>query len=285
MPPRLWAGLLCLFAALSVQAQQRVSFPSLDKSDGKPVPLVAFWLPAEAAVPAPAIVMLHGCGGPYASNGAAKGRLNERMRDYAALFNQQGWHALVVDSLSPRGEKELCTQRTGTRKVTQTQRRRDAQAAMAWLASRADVDRQRIGLLGWSNGASTVLATTNLRHREVVARKQRPAFAVAFYPGCEAELRRGYEGAAPLLMLVGEDDDWTPAAPCRQLAGQAAGLKPEIVAYAGAHHGFDSTAPLRLRKEVPNGVHPGRGVHVGGHPEARAASREKLLAFLRERLG
>ena len=77
---------------------------------------------AEGARDRPAIVLLHGCGGPY----GPQRQLSERMNEHARLFNGQGWHVLVPDSLTPRGERELCTQREGTRAVTQTQRRRDA---------------------------------------------------------------------------------------------------------------------------------------------------------------
>ena len=151
------------------------------------------------------------------------------------------------------------------------------------MARRSGVDPQRVGLLGWSNGGSTVLATTNLRHRDVAAAQTQPAFAVAFYPGCEADLKRGYEAAAPLLMLVGQADDWTPPGPCRALAREASGPTPEIEAYAGAYHGFDSDAPVRVRNDVPNGVNPGQGVHVGGNGAAWRASQVRLLKFLAER--
>jgi dienelactone hydrolase len=184
--------------------------------------------------------------------------------------------------LTPRGERELCTQRIGTRSVTQANRRLDALAALTWLALRDDVDDRRIGLLGWSNGGSTVLAATNLRQRDVAAHAVRPAFAIAFYPGCEAELNRGYEPGSRLLMLVGEADDWTPAAPCRSLVQSAAEPKPVIESYAGAYHGFDSDLPVRLRRDVPGGVNPGQGVHVGGDPQALKMSRERLLRFLGE---
>ena len=203
------------------------------------------------------------------------------MRSYAALLNAQGAHALVLDSLTPRGEKELCTQKLSSRQVTQANRRLDALAALAWLAQRSGVDPHRVGLLGWSNGGSTVLAAVNMRHPAVAAASVKAAFAVAFYPGCEAELKRGFESSTPLLMLVGEADDWTPAAPCHQLASVAAGpTKPAIEGYAGAYHGFDSNAPVRLRNDVPNGVKLGQGVHVGGDPAAREASRQRLLQFL-----
>jgi len=269
-------ALAALFAlAIQAEAQERVSFPSFDGAGHAPVVLTGFFFAASSA-PAPAVAMLHGCGGAY----DRLGRLSQRMRDYAALFNGHGMHALVVDSLTPRYEKDLCTQRTGTRRVTQANRRLDALGAVAYLAERRDVDPARIGLIGWSNGGSTVLAAMNRRHRDVAAALVQPAFAIAFYPGCETELRRGYEPVAPLLLLVAEADDWTPATPCRALAKASGDPRPEIESYPGAFHGFDSAAPLRLRRDVPNGVNPGKGVHVGGNAAAWRASRERLIRFI-----
>jgi len=258
-------------------AQQRVSFPSLDGPGNAPVVLIGYFFPApRSPAPAPAIAMFHGCGGAYDRTGA----LVKRLRDYAELFNGLGMHVLVVDSLTPRYEKELCTQRNGKRRVTQANRRLDALGAIDYLAERPDVDPKRIGLIGWSNGGSTVLSATNLRHHDVAAAVNKAAFAIAFYPGCDADLKRGYEPAVPLLMLVGEADDWTPAKPCLALARSAGEPRPQIVAYPGAFHGFDSDAPLRLRKDVPNGVHPGQGVHVGGNPAAWRDSRDRVVRFV-----
>ena len=274
-------GLLALlgWAAMAACAQSVVEFESLDRRGGSAVMLKAFWFPApSAAGPRPAVALFHGCNGHY----DRRGQLSQRFRDYAALLNGEGMHALVVDSLTPRGERELCTQRLGTRAVTQANRRLDALAALSWLALRNDVDDRRIGMMGWSHGGSTVLAATNLRHRDVAEHAVRPRFAVAFYPGCEAELKRGYEPGSRLLMLVGDADDWTPAAPCVGLAQAASEPKPMMESYAGAYHGFDSTVPVRLRMDVPGGVNPGQGVHVGGNPQALKLSRERLLRFLAE---
>ncbi len=226
----------------------------------------------------PAVALLHGCGGPYGRGG----RLARRYTDHVALLHSLGMGALVVDSLGARGEKELCTQKIGERAVTQADRRRDALAALAWLADQPGVDAGRLGLLGWSNGGSTVLAATNLNHPEVKGAATRASFAVAFYPGCEAERRRGYAADTPLLLLLGGSDDWTPPGPCLRLAQDTQGAaKPQWALYPGAFHGFDGDTPPRLRKDVPNGAkNPGQGVTVGGDPQARALSRARLLAFL-----
>jgi dienelactone hydrolase len=256
---------------------QRLELPSLDSA----VSLPGYWFPATGvASPAPAVVLLHGCGGLLDS----RGQVGTRVREMAAQLNALGIHALATDSFTPRNERENCTQRVGQRRITMVERRRDALGALKWLAAQPGVDGARLGVLGWSNGGSTVLAASNLRHAEVTQAPVRPSLAVAFYPGCESELLRGYTPAAPLLMLLGELDDWTPAAPCKALATAAvaaSGLAVQWEAYEGAYHGFDGTTPVRLRRDVPGGTHPGEGVHVGADAAARAAAATRLAQFLR----
>ncbi len=257
-----------------------VEVPSLDRGADGAIRLPGRWFPAPGAERAPAVVMLHGCGGAWSS--ADPGRLAQRYRDYARLLNREGVHALLIDSLTPRGERELCTQATASRAVTVAHRRLDALGAIQWLAARPDVMAARIGLLGWSHGGSTVLATINDRRPDAGA--ARASFAIAFYPGCVDELRRGFQSATGLLMLLGGADDWTPAGPCQQLAAVIGPEKGRAVVFEGAHHGFDGTAPVRWRGDVPNGARPGAGVHVGADPVARELAQATLREFLRERI-
>jgi dienelactone hydrolase len=260
-----------LLAGLALLARAApVEVPSLDtRFGGTAVALPSHWFPAATAGPAPAMVLLHGCGGLF----DGRGRLGERYVEMAQQLNALGIHALVPDSLTPRGEKELCTQRAGARRVTMVERRRDALGALQWLAAQPGVDAMRLGLLGWSNGGSTVLAATDLNQAELRKARVKPVLAVAFYPGCEMVQQQGYKPVGPLLMLLGEDDDWTPAAACKGVAAQA-GEWVQWQSYPGR-------GPVRHRPEVPGGAHPGQGVHVGGQPEARAAAALRLQAFLR----
>ena len=281
---RLAVLLLAALIGAAHAEPERVELPSLDAPQGTAVQLPGHWFRTPGAGLAPAIVALHGCGGLY----NARGELADRYTELAGRLNAMHVHVLFTDSLQPRGEKELCTQRTGQRRVTQTQRRRDALGALQWLAAQPGVDASKLGLLGWSNGGSNVLAASNRRHAEVLAAPVKPSLLVAFYPGCESDLARGYEPIAALLMLLGEADDWTPAAPCKSLAEAANGVaganrpQVQVQAYAGAFHGFDGTAPVRLRRDVPNGTKPGQGVHVGADPAARAAAAVRLESFIRD---
>jgi len=64
-------------------------------------------------------------------------------------------------------EKKMCTVEYGKRTLTQWQRRKDARDALAWLQRRDDVLPDRVAVLGWSHGASTMLATINAKQPAV----------------------------------------------------------------------------------------------------------------------
>ena len=66
--------------------------------------------------------------------------------------------------------------------------------------------------------------------------------------------------------------------PCVEL-GQRVGA--EVHVYPDSYHDFDNpAAPVRLRTDVPNGVHPGQGVHAGGNPAAREQAYQRVLQLL-----
>lgn len=236
------------------------------------------WLFQPVAPSQGVVVALHGCGGLYATRGARLGQLNARHQAMADLLLAQGYAVVFPDSLTPRSETELCTQKIGSRKIDQIERRADALGALAWVAAQPWAAGQRTALLGWSHGGSAVLAATDRTRADVRAAAIQPAVAIAFYPGCAAALKSGYQPSAPLVMLVAEKDDWTPPGPCVAL-GQA--VKVEVNVYAESYHGFDSpTGQVVLRTDVPNGVNPGQGVHVGPNQAARELALARVRALL-----
>ncbi len=261
--------------------------PLVAVAQGQPVDVPAavllkgYWFPVAATQPRPAVLALHGCSGALDS----KGGLNELQRRYAADLNGAQMHVLVLDSFNPRGVRSICEFPQDKRPVTLRDRRDDVAAALRWLAARPDVDATRLVLLGWSNGAQTVLAALDTSDPAVRARSVHPRATVANYPGCNQPLHnKNYRLQVPLLMQLGELDDWTAPGPCVALHQRLGGQAPrfELEVYPGSYHAFDSRNPVRVRGDVGS-TRSGKAT-VGGNAQAREASRVRLLSFLGEEL-
>jgi dienelactone hydrolase len=274
------ASLLVAHAAAA--DPEKVSIPA-GKLSNSPAPLEGYVFGGGSTMKRPAVVMMHGCGGAFARDGS----LNARHRMWGEYLAGLGYVVLMLDSFTSRGVREICTQKFADRSLKEADRVGDAMAALAWISSREGVDPARVALLGWSHGGGTVLATVAGLDR----RSPRYAAAIAFYPGCTQKARHAddFHAPIPLLVLIGEADDWTPAAPCKALARAVAarGEPMEIVTYDGAYHDFDNPAlnRKRVRHEVPNGVHKGEGVTTAPDPAAREDAKRRVGAFLRKNLG
>jgi dienelactone hydrolase len=239
-------------------------------------------LKPEGNGPFPAVVMMHDCSGLGPRSSGAPGR-------WAKELVAHGYVVIIPDSFTTRGfPNGVCTDASRGPRVAPVQRARDAYAALAYLRTLAYVDKGRVGLMGGSHGGSTTLLAM-LPLRGTAARRPGFAAAVALYPGCATpagkligDSRGVYRSLAPLLILVGELDDWTPAEPCRKLAEAAseAGYPVAIKVYPGAYHSFDSGNPPRYVAARLNANSPtGHGATTGGNAEAWADSIREVLAF------
>ena len=225
-------------------------------------------------------MFLHGCGGLFSR---ASGFINPRELDWARELTQRGYAVLMVDSFGPRNQGEMCSQRGFNREIYM-KRPRDAYGALLFLQSQAWVRPDRVGLMGWSEGGGAVLFAIRAQSLGRPAQLQQADFraAVALYPASCNERRQGaWMSPVPLLALLGAEDVWTPAAPCKELldGAIARGAKVEIHVYPGAYHDLDW--PNMARHESPNfrtaaGVVPIQGTD----PAARQDALSRVPAFL-----
>jgi dienelactone hydrolase len=243
--------------------------------------------------PFPAVVIMHDCSGLGPRSSGAPDR-------WAKELLSQGYLVLIPDSFTTRGHASgVCSDPSPSRaQVNPFRRARDAYAALAYVRTLPYVDGSRVGLMGGSHGGTTTLASMVAPEgdREPLARDKRGGFvgAVALYPDCARQLGRWradlsgvYQPVAPLLILIGENDDWTPAEPCRKLAEAAkkAGYPVTIKVYPGAHHSFDSSNPVRYVPTRVNANSPsGRGATTGGDPKAWEDSIREVTAFFGQHL-
>ena len=247
---------------------EKVRITSLAKDRSQ---INGYLLRPDGAGPFPAIVALHGCGGLWQSK---KRALTSRHADWGERLRKAGYVVLFPDSFGSRGQNSLC--KVKKRPVKHSHRVGDIRGAADWLAAQPFVDRKKLALLGWSNGASSLL--------RALAPDQAPATtdyktAIGFYPGCRTVFQKtSWRPRLKPLILMGAADDWTPPGPCKQLASR---WGARLVLYKGAYHSFDTpNSRLRVLKGRAYSARSDGIVHVGTHPQARSGAIKEVMAHL-----
>ena len=207
--------------------------------------------------PVPFVVHLHGCGGLKVPD----------VRHWADVFARRGVGVLMVDSFATRGIQETCGE--GTAPVIR-RRADDAESALAWLKTQPFVRADRLALLGQSQGGTAALVVGNRNARgsaDIVG-------VLAMYPSCQFALNGKLQYAKPVVVQIGDEDTWTPVAPCEQLkAANPAAI--ELIVYPGARHSFDNPGVYRLAL----GKYP-----VGEHAASRDKAHQRAERFIDELL-
>lgn len=262
-------------------------------------------LPKTGDAKVPAMVLLHGSAG-----------IGPGMKQWVDAFNDIGVATFVVSSFEPRGEKQTMDDQS---RVPYAANVVDALQALQLLAAHPRIDSGRIGVMGFSRGGSVAfqLALEPIR-RSVVKSDLKFALHIPTYAGCNQVYWSQQITRAPILDLLGEDDDYTTAEPCVQLDKRYAdaGAVVRTIKYPGAHHGWDGLANVFYLPAATSGAACGvarwdmetwtittertgqridpatlgdflksctqRGVHAGRNETAFRQSRKDAQAFVRE---
>lgn len=233
------------------------------------------------------ILMMHGCSGLYRNDGDIQ--INSAA--WIERFVEWGYLVLAVDGFKPRGFRSMCHKRKRPLHSLDD-RPYDAYGGLAWLVKQPFVQKDRIALVGWSNGAMATLSGLRRDYVDDFGGDLRFTAAAAFYPGCITLTKRTegvYRPYAPLLVFVGLADNWTYPKPCMKLIEGArnAGLQAEVAGYEGAYHAFDHPSlPVKTRiARNKRWKKKEREVTIGSNPAARKAAIKRLQAWLGQHLG
>ena len=280
---------------------------ALMSGNGRAVEIVGTLSLPSGAARVPAMVVVHGSGGVSAG----------REHAWAKRLVDMGVAAFVTDSFRPRGVTSTAEDQSQVSTVSMVA---DAFNALKLLATHPRIDPDRIGIMGFSKGGQVSLYTALEPFRRAAAGNLRFATHVPLYPSCALPYISREITRAPMLVLMGGADDYTPAVQCERyiewFRGKGAPIRS--IVYPGASHGFDSPGavrrldrvtsardcrmdielePVQGRRWDDGALVPAdrinaylrqcskRGAHFGGNPAALAHAAEDLRAHLMSTIG
>lgn len=258
----------------------------LDLNGLEPVPALLA-RPARSPGPAPAVLYNHSHGGGYEIGKAEliAGRSYLQPLPYAQALTQQGWVALCIDhwcfgERAHETELETFKAMLWQGRVLWGMMVHDSMRALDWLASRPDVDPERIGTLGMSMGSTMAqwLAALDERVRATV-----DICCLTDYHTLLAE--RGLAGHGIYYFVPGLLRHFTASAVNGLIAPRAhlavAGVRDPLTPVAGL-----DVIERDLDRAYSQAGHPERWRlirHDAGHQET-PEGRAEALAFLRRYL-
>jgi dienelactone hydrolase len=225
-------GFAALFALASVfTIQSEAATPDLNG-------YIEIVFPETVDGPAPVVVLLSGCGG-----------VRQVQADYAAVANDAGWAAVVVDSFAARGIGRFAARTTvcTALRMTGQERASDIYAALEILRADARIDADRMALIGWSHGGWTILDAMVIAEAgeapDGALDGVRGAFAI--YPYCgfltKADTQPVGRDIALTVLNVGRDRV-VSAQECRDMAEarRAEGAQITVIEEPELTHAFDA---------------------------------------------
>jgi dienelactone hydrolase len=195
------------------------------------------------AGPFPAVLMFHGCGG-----------VRQADRQWAEFFQQQGFVAVVVDSIGPRGLREHWRDVCRGTILWGRERAGDVLVTLDEVRKWPFVDPKRVVLAGWSHGGWAVMDLLALDPPKGV-----PTSLVAAPAGLEGvagillvypyagfgalSASSPWQTKAPSLMLLSGKDSVvpTPAALATAAYQRNHGQEIDVHVYDGLDHCWDQT--------------------------------------------
>ena len=193
----------------------------------------------------PAVVLLHGGGGPRAS-----------VKYWSKTLRKIGLVTFVVDSNTTRGcpssTPGVCKNYSKNQGMANIV---DAYRALELLSTHPRIDPSRIAVMGFSVGGKASLYASVKRFQKMWGTPGLEFAAyVPFYPACNITFDH-YEKISdqPIRIFYGELDEWSSPVPCEEYVNRLrkVGKDITITVYPGVHHNFDAKGDANAPRSIP----------------------------------
>ena len=200
--------------------------------------------------PYPAVIVIHEWWG-----------LNDWVKEQTVKLAEQGYVALAVDLYRGKVATDPAEAHELMRGLPQDRAIRDLQSGFVFLATRKDVNANRIGSIGWCMGGGFSL--------QLAIHTPRLAACVVNYGSLPTDPNDIQQIGAPVLGNFGGDDRGITPADVKAFEKTMQGMnrRVDFKIYEGAGHAFEN----------PNNT-------TGYRPEAAADAWARTLAFLHKAL-
>ena len=170
--------------------------------------------------------------------------------EYLKMYREMGIATFELNSFKSRGISST----VGTQnEVTIAAMIVDSYMALEKLSDHPLIDKDKISITGWSLGGGVTLFSAWLPVKNIFNKKLSFASHLAYYPPCFIEPENLDFSKSPIHILIGELDNWTPAAPCESLVEKLKlNTNINITIYDNSHHSFDKNSPVIRNEEAYN---------------------------------
>jgi dienelactone hydrolase len=212
--------------------------------------------PKGSTGPVPFIVLMHGCSGLTTL-------VAKWAKEKAKIFVDQGYGVLILDSFTVRNIRMVCGDANyhwGWRRAE------DAYSALHFLIENKFADKEKVFVMGRSNGGTAALQISNA----VMARDHQYGFSgvVAISPGCAGMVTSKF--VVPTIVFSGDKDQANDYKACERLKDNGS---VRVVLFKGVHHGFEDRTPTYVFN----------GWRMEHNPKADKDSIEQTLGFMKSK--
>jgi len=174
--------------------------------------------------------------------------------EYLKMYHEMGFATFQLQSFDSRDVQSTVGSQV---EVTTAMVILDSYRALEALSAHPNVDTNRAGITGWSLGGGVSLYSAWLPLIDAINNREFMFAAhLPVYPGCMAYPYPNENmqfSTAPIHILIGELDNWVPAAACTELIDKihASGLPHniDITIYENAHHSFDRVSEVTVNEK------------------------------------